>query len=97
MLVTISIYLNGTLNWLAIHNNNTFFHNFKETIIEQFNIVSLDLGTETYNQYTMPKRFSLTGEIIEQSEQKLLQVELLLIIELPMINIGTMPTIMLKA
>jgi hypothetical protein len=51
------VYLSGTLNWLAIHNNNTFCYNFKKYTIEQFTILSLDLGTETYNQYTMPCGF----------------------------------------
>ena len=34
-----------------------FFYNFKKTIIEQFPILSLHLGTETYDQYTMPRGF----------------------------------------
>jgi len=46
---------------------------------------------------TNPKQFSIIGEITKLSEQRLLQVELLPIIELAIMYIGTMRWIMLKA
>ncbi|XP_004492102.2 F-box/kelch-repeat protein At3g23880-like [Cicer arietinum] len=51
------VYLGGTLNWLAIRDY--FPHNVVKFAIpvEQFRIVSLDLGTETYNQYMLPRGF----------------------------------------
>ncbi|XP_045797691.1 F-box/kelch-repeat protein At3g23880-like [Trifolium pratense] len=48
------VYLCGSLNWLAIHNINEY--NYKDITVGQFLIVSLDLGTETYNQYMLPRR-----------------------------------------
>jgi hypothetical protein len=39
-------------NWLAIHNNTLYNgYDVKDFTVEQFVIVSLDLGTETYNHY----------------------------------------------
>jgi len=53
--------LSGTLNWLAVHNYPTTFFcyhiNHKNITVEQFIIVSLDLGTETYHQYLPPHGF----------------------------------------
>jgi len=49
------VYLSGTLNWLAIHNN--LHYDFKDITVGQFVIVSLDLETETYNQYKLPRGF----------------------------------------
>ncbi|CAL5192734.1 unnamed protein product [Lathyrus oleraceus] len=52
------VYLSGTVNWLAIHNNihyNTYV--IKNITVEDFVIVSLDLRTETYNQYRLPRDF----------------------------------------
>ncbi|CAI8613205.1 unnamed protein product [Vicia faba] len=43
------VYLSGTLNWLAIQN--------EDISVEKFVIVSLDLRTETYNQYLLPPCF----------------------------------------
>lgn len=42
------VYLNGTLNWLAIFD-------FKVTYVEV--VISLDLGTETYKQIHLPPSF----------------------------------------
>jgi F-box interacting protein len=52
-----AVFLNGTLNWLAIPNNipNTWS---SQLTVEQLIIVSLDLGTETYNIYTLPRGFA---------------------------------------
>jgi len=50
-----AVYLSSTLNWLAIHND--FDYDIKNLRVEQFVIVSLDLGTETYNQYRLPRDF----------------------------------------
>ncbi|GAU14944.1 hypothetical protein TSUD_47380 [Trifolium subterraneum] len=47
------VYLSGSLNWLAIHNINEY--NYKDITVGKFVIVSLDLGTETYNQYMLPR------------------------------------------
>jgi len=49
------VYLSGTVNWLAIRNKS--FHNFynKDITVEQFMIISLDLGTETYKQFQTPR------------------------------------------
>ncbi|GAU43839.1 hypothetical protein TSUD_174570 [Trifolium subterraneum] len=49
------VYFSGSLNWLAIHND--FLYSYKNITVEQFVIVSLDLGTETYNQYRLPSGF----------------------------------------
>ncbi|XP_004492791.1 F-box/kelch-repeat protein At3g23880-like [Cicer arietinum] len=53
------VYLNDTLNWLAIHNYFEYkiknANNVKGISVKQFVIVSLDLGTETYNQYLLPR------------------------------------------
>jgi len=54
------VYLCGTFNWLAIHNDHPYrVKNIKNKNIrvEHFVIVSLDLGTETYNQYLLPRSF----------------------------------------
>jgi len=53
--VNVGVYLRGTLNWLAIHNHLNY--SIKDIRIEQFVIVSLDLGTETYRQYLLPRDF----------------------------------------
>ena len=50
------VFLNGTLNWLAIQNDVPITRYIVEDItVEQIVIVSLDLGTETYNQYRLPQ------------------------------------------
>ncbi|PNX57479.1 F-box/kelch-repeat protein at3g23880-like protein, partial [Trifolium pratense] len=55
-----AVFFNGTLNWLAVRNDipYTWYHlppdNFT---VEQFVIVSLNLGTEIYNMYTLPQGF----------------------------------------
>ncbi|AES80289.1 F-box protein interaction domain protein [Medicago truncatula] len=51
------VYFSDTLNWLAIHNHNGIDYDFKNLRVEQFVIVSLELGTETYNQYLLPLGF----------------------------------------
>ncbi|GAU13869.1 hypothetical protein TSUD_261960 [Trifolium subterraneum] len=55
-----AVYLNGTLNWLAIHNYtpDTWFSRLKYLTVEQLIVVSLDLGTETYNMYKLPRGFA---------------------------------------
>jgi F-box interacting protein len=55
-----AVFFNGTLNWLAIHNytRDTWFRQLKYLTVEQFVIVSLDLGTATYNVYTLPQGFA---------------------------------------
>ncbi|XP_058741571.1 uncharacterized protein LOC131613948 [Vicia villosa] len=53
------VYLNGTVNWLAIPNSKYFWGQYEEhedlPAIDQFVIISLDLGTETYNQLLLPR------------------------------------------
>ena len=51
----IGVYLSGTLNWLAIYNS--LHYNFEDITVDQFVIVSLNLETETYNQYMLPRGF----------------------------------------
>ncbi|CAL5210723.1 unnamed protein product [Lathyrus oleraceus] len=48
--------LNSTINWLAIHKDIRFNWNYyvKDMTVEDLVIVSLDLGTETYNCYRLP-------------------------------------------
>ncbi|XP_050912078.1 F-box/kelch-repeat protein At3g23880 [Lathyrus oleraceus] len=48
----------STINWLAIHNTVWYSGDYyKDITIDQFLIVSLDLRTETYNQYLLPREF----------------------------------------
>jgi hypothetical protein len=53
---SVGVYLSDTLNWLAIRND---FHydNSKSITVEPYVIVSLNLGTETYRQYMLPRLF----------------------------------------
>ncbi|XP_058741963.1 F-box/kelch-repeat protein At3g23880-like [Vicia villosa] len=58
------VYVSGAVNWLAIRNNIDYHSwiNMKLTVnktikVEHFVIVSLDLRTETYNQYLLPLDF----------------------------------------
>ncbi|AES61738.2 putative F-box domain-containing protein [Medicago truncatula] len=55
------VFLNGTLNWLAIQDEDPITHycdlEWNNIKVEQIVIVSLDLGTETYNQYRLPWGF----------------------------------------
>ncbi|XP_058741972.1 F-box/kelch-repeat protein At3g23880-like [Vicia villosa] len=55
-----SVYLCGTLNWMAINHMDSYFwysRDHKDITVEQFVIVSLNFGTETYNLYPMPHGF----------------------------------------
>ncbi|RHN79079.1 putative F-box domain-containing protein [Medicago truncatula] len=56
------VFLNGTLNWLAVQNDvpiTRYSHlAVKDITVEQIVIVSLNLGTETYNQYRLPQGFA---------------------------------------
>jgi hypothetical protein len=49
------IYVSGTINWLAIRNNEVY--DWKSITIDQFVIISLDLGKETYRQLLPPRGF----------------------------------------
>jgi len=55
------VFFNGTLNWLAVHNEIpiTWYGDLavKDFTVEQIVIVSLDLGTESYNQSKLPRGF----------------------------------------
>jgi F-box interacting protein len=54
------VFFNGSLNWLAIRTNHVpyiRYHQPYDLTVEQFVIVSLDLGTETYNMYRLPQGF----------------------------------------
>jgi F-box interacting protein len=57
----IDVFLNGTLNWLAIHNDIPipWYHHpaANDITVEQIVIISLDLRTETYHQYRLPQGF----------------------------------------
>ena len=49
------VYLNNSLNWFAFQNNVCSNHHLE--FIEQFAIISLDLGMETYTQLLLPHDF----------------------------------------
>ncbi|XP_058734435.1 F-box/kelch-repeat protein At3g23880-like [Vicia villosa] len=65
------VFLNSSLNWLAIHKDiQNYLHDefaqyyydiwatfIRDYTIEDLAIVSLDLRTETYNQYLLPQGF----------------------------------------
>jgi len=52
------VHLSGSFNWLAIHNYNNDDYDCKDiNNIEQFVIISLDLGTETHSQLLPPQGF----------------------------------------
>ncbi|KEH28793.1 putative F-box domain-containing protein [Medicago truncatula] len=55
------VFLNSTFNWLAIYNDIPitwyWFPDLEDITVEQIVIVSLDLGTESYNQYRLPRGF----------------------------------------
>jgi hypothetical protein len=57
----VGVYVSDTLNWLAIHNVFKYdvfeYDNTEDITVDQFVIVSLDLGTETYDQYMLPCGF----------------------------------------
>jgi len=45
-----TVYLNNSINWLVCHRKQK-----KNVTVEQFVIVSLDLKTETYTQFLLPR------------------------------------------
>ncbi|CAJ2662670.1 unnamed protein product [Trifolium pratense] len=52
------LYFRSTINWLAIPNEIDYnVYDTKDIPVEQFVIVSLDLTTETYNRYLLPRDF----------------------------------------
>lgn len=54
------VYLNGSLNWLALHSNfrSVGSYGWKNiNNVKEFVIISLDLGTETYRQLMPPRGF----------------------------------------
>ncbi|XP_058732567.1 F-box/kelch-repeat protein At3g23880-like [Vicia villosa] len=62
------VFLNSTLNWLALHKHiqkDPYDYGYeydwtclmKEITVEDLVIVSLDMGTETYNRYLLPQGF----------------------------------------
>lgn len=52
------VYLKSTFNWLAIQNKLWYIgDDYKDITVDQVFIVSLDLRTETYNQYLLPPEF----------------------------------------
>ena len=46
------VYLNNSINWFVRYR---YFCHLKNLNIEQFVIISLDLGTETYTQLFLPR------------------------------------------
>ncbi|KEH22597.1 F-box protein interaction domain protein [Medicago truncatula] len=46
------VYLSGTVNWFALRSKSSYN---KDITVEQFMIISLDLGTETYKQFQTPR------------------------------------------
>jgi F-box interacting protein len=56
------VYLNGSVNWFVIRKNlNPFVYDSRVVTVEQFVIVSLDLGTETFTQLLPPRSFDFDG------------------------------------
>ncbi|XP_058754615.1 uncharacterized protein LOC131627776 [Vicia villosa] len=54
----VGMYLKSTINWLAIRDKLWYIgDDYKNINVEQFVIVSLDLTTETCNQYLLPRDF----------------------------------------
>ncbi|XP_058754649.1 F-box/kelch-repeat protein At3g23880-like [Vicia villosa] len=54
----VGVYFKSTINWMAYQNNLLYdCDNIKDISVEQFVVVSLDLRTETYNQYLLPPDF----------------------------------------
>ncbi|CAK8542443.1 unnamed protein product [Lathyrus sativus] len=52
------VYFKSSINWLAIQNKLCYSRrDIKDITVEQFVIVSLDLGTETFRQYLLPSGF----------------------------------------
>jgi len=49
------VYVSGSVNWLAIQNMTEY--EWSDVTIEQFVIISLELGTETYQQLLPPSGF----------------------------------------
>ncbi|XP_058739597.1 F-box/kelch-repeat protein At3g23880-like [Vicia villosa] len=52
------VYLNGTINWLAVSTTKYLWQVYEDEYIpeiDQFLIISLDLGSEAYNQLLLPK------------------------------------------
>jgi len=56
--VNCGVYLNNSLNWLSLLNGVcSSFYYWKDISIDQFVIISLDLGMETYTQIPFPWGF----------------------------------------
>ncbi|GAU49206.1 hypothetical protein TSUD_260560 [Trifolium subterraneum] len=54
------VHLNGTINWIAFCDDININSNFtvdSNVTVDQFVILSLDLSTETYTQFLLPRRF----------------------------------------
>ncbi|AES92406.2 F-box protein interaction domain protein [Medicago truncatula] len=52
------VYLNGTVNWIAFQDDlscSTYSWMQRDTTLEQYMIILLDLGTETYKQLQPPR------------------------------------------
>ncbi|GAU25971.1 hypothetical protein TSUD_166530 [Trifolium subterraneum] len=56
--ITKAVHLTSSVNWLAIQNYFKSHYSCKDIAIEQFMIISLDLGTETHNKLLPPKGFN---------------------------------------
>ncbi|AES79312.1 F-box and associated interaction domain protein [Medicago truncatula] len=50
------VYVRGSVNWLAIHNYIGDDYNCKGITIEQFVIISLDLGTEAHTKLLLQRK-----------------------------------------
>ncbi|CAL5192231.1 unnamed protein product [Lathyrus oleraceus] len=54
------IYFKNTVNWLAVQNHFLYaFDETKDISVEHLVIVSLDLRSETYDQYLLPREFDV--------------------------------------
>ncbi|XP_058756186.1 F-box/kelch-repeat protein At3g23880-like [Vicia villosa] len=52
------VYLNNSLNWFALRDIHPYYHyRYTDLSVQQFVIISLDLGVETYRQFQFPRGF----------------------------------------
>jgi hypothetical protein len=56
--VNYGVHLNGTINWLVIHNYRFQVYYYKSiSHVNEFVILALDLSTETYKEILLPQGF----------------------------------------
>ncbi|XP_058756184.1 F-box/kelch-repeat protein At3g23880-like [Vicia villosa] len=54
----VGVYLNNSLNWFALRDTHLYYrYHCTDLSVQQFMIISLDLGVETYTQFRFPQSF----------------------------------------